>query len=129
MRAEFFRPDAPDEVVGSAEWDGRRAVLRAEDDDVRATLQRVFRVSPVVTPDPAARPTGSRADAILEPGTLEWFREAAVVRGDAEGLSARFVSTTPGGWDPAGSYLPMEQWVSRREGDLAPQTSLGTSRA
>ncbi|HWC31676.1 MAG TPA: hypothetical protein VG709_00945, partial [Actinomycetota bacterium] len=114
---------------GGAEWDGRRAVVRADDDDVRATLQRVFRVSPVVTPDPAARPTGSRADAIVEPGTLEWFREAAAVRGEAEGLSARFVTTRPGGWDPAGSYVPMELWVGRREGDVGRLPSLGTSRA
>lgn len=129
MRAEFFRPDVPDDVVGSAEWDGPRVVIRADDDAVRTTLERIFRLSPVMTPDPAARPTGARADAIIEPGTLEWFREAAIVRSEPEGLAVRLVTTRPGGWDPAGSYVPMETWVGRREGDVAGQPSLGTSRA
>ena len=129
MRADFFRSDAPDQVVGSAEWDGRRVLVRADDENVRGTLERIFRISPVATSDPAARPAGVRADAIVEPGDLEWFRAAAAVRGAEEGLSMRFVTVSPGGWDPAGSYVPMGLWVARREGDQASGRSLGTSRA
>jgi hypothetical protein len=38
---------------------------------------------------------------VAEPGDVEWFRVAARVRGRREGLSVRFVSDRPGGWDPA----------------------------
>lgn len=92
MRAEFFRADAPDEVLGTAEWDGRRAVIGA-DDEVRATLERVFRSSPVRV--------GDSREAVVEPGDLEWFRAAARVRGAEEELSVRFVTDVAGRWDPA----------------------------
>jgi hypothetical protein len=38
---------------------------------------------------------------VVEPGDLQWFRTAALVRGAREGLAVRFVTTAPGGWDPA----------------------------
>lgn len=93
MRAEFFRADAPDDVVGTAEWDGRRAVIEADDDEVRVTLERVFRLSPVAV--------GGGGEAVVEPGDLEWFRAAARVRAAEADLSVRFVTDVAGRWDPA----------------------------
>jgi hypothetical protein len=101
MRAEFFRPDAPDRVVGVAVWDGRRAEVESEDEEVRAALGRIFRASSVAVDDPSLRPAGTAGETVVEPGDGEWFRVAARVRAPAEGLSVRFVSERPGGWDPA----------------------------
>lgn len=101
MRAEFFRPDAPDRVVGEAEWDGRRAVISATDEEVRVALERVFRASPVAVDDPSTRPPGTSGETVAEPGDLEWFRAAARVRGEREGLSMRIVTEVAGRWDPA----------------------------
>jgi hypothetical protein len=101
MRAEFFRPEAPDQVVGAAVWDGHRVELQAEDDTVRTSLGRIFRPSSVAVDDPTLRPVGTSGETVVEPGDGEWFRTAARVRGGDEGLSVRFVSEHPGGWDPA----------------------------
>jgi hypothetical protein len=101
MRAEFFRAEAPDRVAGSAEWDGRRAVVEADDDEVREALQRVFRASAVSIPDPGAGPSGPRRETVVEPGDMEWFRAAARVRGEREGFLVRFVTDVAGRWDPA----------------------------
>lgn len=101
MRADFFRPDHPSTVLGSAVWNGSRAVVESEGDEVRTILQRVFRLSAVALDDPAIRASGTSGVTVAEPGDLEWFRAAARVRGQAEGLSVRFVTERPGGWDPA----------------------------
>jgi hypothetical protein len=101
MRAEFFRRDAPDTVVGVAEWDGHRAVVQSDDEQVRKTLERVFRPSSVPIDDPSTRPQGTRGLTVAAPGDLLWFRVAAAVRGQQEGLGVRFVTEQPGGWDPA----------------------------
>ena len=101
MRADFLLPDDPSTVVGSATWDGSRAVVESEDDEVRANLERVFRPSSVVLDDPEIRASGTSGVTVAEPGDLEWFRAAARVRGQAEGLRVRFVTERPGGWDPA----------------------------
>jgi hypothetical protein len=98
MRAEFFRDD-PDTVVGEAEWDGRRAVITAGDDEVRGILERVFRVSTVAAND--ASPGATEGKTFAEPGDLEWFRAAARFRGAEEGLGVRFVNEVPARWDPA----------------------------
>jgi hypothetical protein len=129
MRAEFVRPDAPNEVAGVATWDGTRVHVESEDEGIRSTLARVFRVSPVQIFDPAATPESPERGALVEPGDLEWFRSAALVRGREEGLGIRFATDVSGGWDPAGSYEPMDAFVGRREGDAAGQPTLGTSRA
>jgi hypothetical protein len=101
MRAEFFRPDAPDQVVGTAEWDGQRAEVRAGHRDIEAALRRVFRATAVALDDPDTMIAGTRGTVVAEPGDLEWFRAAARIRGRREGLSVRFVTQKPGGWDPA----------------------------
>ena len=101
MKAEFFRPDAPDEVLATAEWDGRRALVETEDDEVRGALARVFRPSAVAVEDSSTRQRGTHGVTVAAPGDIEWFRVAAKVRGEAEGLAVRFVTEHPGGWDPA----------------------------
>ena len=99
MRAELYRPDAPEHVVAVAQWrDGRVHIDRADDPEVVA---RIFRPAPVAIDDPAHRSAGTSGRTVVEPGDLEWFRLAAVVRGRQEGLEARLVSESPGGWDPA----------------------------
>lgn len=115
MRAEFFDPEAPDRLVGAVEWDGRTVRIHADDGGARERLGRVFRPSPVAVNDPASRPDGSTGQTVLEPGDLQWFLAAGRVRGDREGLGVRFVSETPGGWDPAGAYRPMGAWIASRE--------------
>lgn len=101
MRAEFFRPDAPDREVGVAVWDRGRVRIEAEDEAVRSSLSQVFRASSVVVDDPALRPRGATGATVVEPGDVEWFRTAARVRGAEQGLTVRFVADRPGGWDPA----------------------------
>lgn len=125
MRAEFFRPEDPETVVGTAEWEAGSARVDSEDQKVRMALERIFRPTPVGLDDPGLR---DQSSSVVEPGDHIWFRTAARVRGGSEGFEVRFVSRTPGGWDPAGSYRPLEAWVAVREGGDPPGT-LGTSRA
>jgi hypothetical protein len=101
MRAEFFRDDAPDRVVGTASWDGRRVRVQADDGDAEAALARVFRASAVSLEDPDTLIPGTSGGVVAAPGDLEWFRAAARVRGRREGFEVRFVTDKPGGWDPA----------------------------
>jgi hypothetical protein len=129
VRAEFFRPDDPDRVMATATWDGGAVAISSDDADVRRVLERVFRVSSVSSEDPALGDPAASGAAVVEPGDLTWFQTAALTRGREEGLGVRFVTETPGGWDPAGAYRPLEAWVIAREGDEPPPPSLGTSRA
>ena len=115
MRAEFFRADDPGTVVGAAEWDGVRAHIRTSDEEVRPVLERVFRISPVATDDPSRRALGTRGPVVVEPGDLDWFLAAAAVRGQEEGLGVRFHTDGAGGWDPAGDYRRLGDWVGERE--------------
>lgn len=115
MRADFFRPDDPESVVGTAEWDGSRVHLVVDDADHRTSLERVFRASAVSLDDPSRRPAGTSGQVIVEPGDLDWFLAAAQVRGEQEGLGVRFVPGTSGGWDPAGDYRKMGDWLGERE--------------
>lgn len=117
MRAEFVRPEEPDRVVGEARWDGTKVEVLGEDEERRATLRRVFRPVPVVVDDPSLRSFGTRGPVVLQPGSLQWFRAAAEVRGTAEGLAVRLLPDAPGGmgWDPAGTYRTFWGAVERRE--------------
>jgi hypothetical protein len=119
MRADFFRPDTPQEVLARATWSGRRAVIEAEDEMLREALGRIFHPAPVTLVDASTRHPGSRGETVVEPGDLDWFRAAATIRGEREGLAVRFVTETPGGWDPAGAYRSMRAWVADRETDQA----------
>jgi hypothetical protein len=113
MRVEFHPPDDPERVVAEVVWDGSRAVVRTPDEDRRAAVEWFFRPTPVVLEDPALRPRGSRGETVLQPGSLEWFRAAALTRGAEAGLVARIVPEVagPGGWDPAAAYRTFRQSV------------------
>jgi hypothetical protein len=128
VRADFFRPEDAEGVVGTATWEAGSVRVESDDSEVRETLARIFRPTPVALDDPAVRDPSTRGPSVVEPGDLDWFRAAASVRGPGEGLRVRFVTETPGGWDPAGAYRPLEAWVDVREGGGPPRT-LGTSRA
>lgn len=119
MRAEFFRPGEPETVVGTARWDGRGVAVEAEDPVAREALERIFRPAQVAVDDPALRPAGVHGPAVVEPGDLTWFRSVALVRGEQEGLGVRFASDSPGGWDPAGAYRRLGEWVALREAEAA----------
>jgi hypothetical protein len=112
VRAEFFRPDDLESPVAVAEWDGARVHPGLDPD---ALLDRVFRVSPVVVDDHSLRPQGSQGPVVVEVGDLDWFRMAALHRSAEEGLQVRLVSDRPGGWDPAGAYRRLGDWVGDRE--------------
>lgn len=113
MRVEFHPPDDPERVVAEAVWDGSRAVVGAPDEERRSAVERFFRPTPVVLEDPALRPRGSRGETVLQPGSLEWFRAAALTRAAEAGLAARIVPEVsgPGGWDPAAAYRTFRQSV------------------
>lgn len=114
LRIEFHRPDAPDEVVGAATWDGRRVEVHADDPGVRSGVARIFRPTPVVADDPSLRRMGTRGEVVLQPGSVEWFEHAAFVRAREAGLVARVVrSGVEGGWDPAANYRRFREQVRR----------------
>jgi hypothetical protein len=114
VRADFHDPDDPETVVGVAGWDGRTVRIDAAENGVRERIQRVFRPSPIVVDDPALRPLSSHGEAVIQPGSLEWFRIAAVARAPEEGLRARIVPEVQGqgGWDPASAYRTFRQTVA-----------------
>lgn len=116
MRVEFYRQEAPDTVVGSVRWDGREPVLEhAEDGATGAAITRIFRATPVVTDDASLRTLSGHGDSVLEPGSLEWLRAAALTRAPTAGLTARFVTQVrPGeGYDPAANYRTFQEQVER----------------
>jgi hypothetical protein len=115
VRVQFYRPGQPDQVVGVARWDGRRVHFETEDEGVRAALTKVFRGTPVVVDDPSLRSLGARGEVVLEPGSLDWFRTAAITRVQEAGLGARIVPEAQGqgGWDPAAAYRPFTEVIER----------------
>lgn len=113
MRAEFFRPDDLEVPLAVAEWDGARVHPRSDDPD--GVLGRIFRPSPVQMDDPSLRPLGAEGPVTVEVGDLDWFRTAALARSAEEGLEVRLVSDRPGGWDPAGAYCRLGDWIGDRE--------------
>ena len=117
MRAEFFKPDSPDQIVGVGTWDGAGVRIEADDDRIRLALSRIFRPTPVAVDDPALRPAGSTGPVVLPPGSLRWFQAAAGGRSKAEGLAVRFApdARDPIGWDPAGAYETFGEVIERKE--------------
>jgi hypothetical protein len=115
LRAEFYDPDSPDEVVGSALWTRGGPVIEATADATRERLGRILRPTPVVDEDPSLRSFGTAGPSVLAPGSLRWFEAAARSRAPAEGLSVRFVALQDAsvGWDPAGAYRPFTEQVER----------------
>ena len=112
MRAEVYRHDRPDDVLAVATWDAGSASL-----DLTAEvegLDALLRATPVVVDDASLRPAGSHGVVVLEPGSLEWFREALLTRAEALGLAVRFVADdVRNGWDPASNYRTFSEQSSR----------------
>ncbi|HJP66572.1 MAG TPA: hypothetical protein VKA30_09755 [Actinomycetota bacterium] len=107
MRVEFVRADDESkQVAAAARWTGSAVESETGDPGARELIDRVFRLAPVTVDDPALRSFGTSGEVTLPPGSLRWFIAAARVRGQAEGLKARFVpdGDTGLGWDPAGAY-------------------------
>ena len=115
MRALFYRPDAPEKVMGWAAWRSGSIESEAGDDGVRRAIDRIFRRTPVVTDDPSMRSYGTAGPVVLAPGSLKWFRVAAETRSAGEGLAVRFmpVGGGPMGWDPAGAYRTFDDAIQR----------------
>jgi hypothetical protein len=108
VRAELFRPDAPDAVVAVATWDDGRSSL-----DVTESIEgldRILRATPVVVPGGFPQQLGATGDTLEQPGTLGWFRAALLERAPTFGLDVRFVAAdVRNGWDPAANYRTFEQ--------------------
>jgi hypothetical protein len=116
VRIEFHRPeDEEKRTVAIATWNGHAATISSDDDQLRATLQRVFRPSPVAIDDSSYRRMGTSGVVVVPPGDLGWFRAVAIVRAPSEaGLVPRFVPEVTGnGYDPAGNYRGFEEQVER----------------
>lgn len=115
MRIELYRPDHPESVVAEARWADGRPTVEIHDEEIRRTGLRLFRAVPVVAEDPSLLPAGASGAVVLQPGSLEWFRAAAITRSAEEGLAARIVpeATGVGGWDPAAAYRTFPQAVAR----------------
>ena len=118
MKITFHEPDTPD-VVATATWDGRRAVIEAEDASIRDAVRRFFRPVPVVVDDAAYRTLSAHGESVLQPGTPEWFRAAAIARAPEAGFAARVVpeAEAGAGWDPAANYRTFRDQVRRIEHD------------
>jgi hypothetical protein len=117
MLAEFYRQDAPAEVVGRARWSGSGVQLDVVDQALGEALERVYRPTPLSAEDPALRTAGTSGPVVLHPGGLPWFIHASRVRAGSEGLASRLVAEGPadgGGWDPAAAYRTFSQSVERR---------------
>jgi hypothetical protein len=115
VKVELHHPDEPDVVVATVSWIGGQPIVDTEDDILRATLQTVFRRTPVVIDDPSYRRMGTSGEVLIQPGDLEWFRAVVQARIPAEtGLVGRFVpGVTEGGFDPAAGYRTFEEQVER----------------
>jgi hypothetical protein len=130
VKVEFYRPApaaerddaeaAPPSLVGTATWTDGEPVVECADEELRATLQRAFRKTPVVTDDASYRRFGTHGEVLIQPGDLEWFRAAAFLRAPAEaGVAAPQVTgVTEGGYDPAPDYRRLEDASER---DSTPQ--------
>ena len=102
-------------MLATARWDGARVQVEADDEDRRRAVAAAFRPRPVVTDDAAYRGPGTTGEVQIQPGTLEWFRAAALVRAPAEtGLAVRLVpGAVVGGFDPAAGYRTFDEQMER----------------
>ena len=91
--------------------------MESDDADIRRSIERAFRATPVVVDDPSLRSAGTRGEQVLQPGSLVWFRAVAQYRVPAEtGLVARSVpGVAAGGYDPAANYRRFSEQIERLE--------------
>ena len=116
VKVELHRPGRTRRRRRHGRVDRRRSrSIDTQDDILRATLQKVFRRTPVVVDDASYRRMGTAGAVLIQPGDLEWFRAVAQTRVPAEaGLAARFVpGVTEGGFDPAAGYRTFEEQIER----------------
>jgi hypothetical protein len=117
MRAELYRPPPvdgePDTVVAVATWRDGRASIEVLDPGA-SDLDTIVRPTPVAVDDASLRAQGTRGEVLLQPGDRDWFAAAVRSRGQALGLSVRFVTEPgPGGWDPASQYRRFDQQIDK----------------
>jgi hypothetical protein len=113
VRAELYRPDAPESPVAVATWSAGRAALEVLDGSI-PELGSLLKATPVVVDDPSLRRPGTSGASLLEPGSSEWFRAALIARSEPLGLRVRFVTDEiVGGWDPAAAYRPFGEEIER----------------
>jgi hypothetical protein len=115
MQVEFFRPDATDVVVASADWNDGDPAITGEDDEICAGLRHAFRHTPVVIDEASYRRQGTSGAVLIQAGSLEWFRAVVQARVPAEtGLTGRFIpGVREGGYDPAAGYRTFEESIDR----------------
>jgi len=121
MRVEFLRGEGEERaVVATARWNRGVVTVSSEEDDVLEALERAFRRTPVAIDDASYRRLGTHGEVVVQPGSLGWFRAAALTRAVAEtGLSVRFVpGVTQGGYDPAAGYRTFEEQVERLDAQV-----------
>jgi hypothetical protein len=115
VKVVFSRPDDEERTqLAEVVWADGTVDARSDDEDLRARLVHAFRRTPVVIDDPALRRMGTHGEVVLQPGDLEWFRAAALVRATEEtGLAATIVPEITGGYDPAADYRPFGEKIER----------------
>lgn len=116
MKVEFHLPDAPDDVLVTAEWRDGAVVVSSRDDARRARVEKAYRHTPAVVDDGAYRRLGTSGEVVIPPGSLEWFRAVTQTRARSEtGLVPRTVPDVRrgAGYDPAAGYRPFEEQVER----------------
>lgn len=118
MRAAFYRSDAPDESLATADWIDGGVIVESADASLLAGLEHSFRTVPVITDDAAFRRFGTSGAVSIAPGSLEWFRVAAQVRATVENdVAVRLEpGVTEGGFDPAAGYRSFSDAVERLTG-------------
>lgn len=116
MKVEFHLPEAPDDVLVTAEWQGGPVEVTSQDETRRVRVEKAYRQTPVVVDDGAYRRLGTRGEVVIPPGSLEWFRAVTQSRAQTEtGLVARTVPDVRrgAGYDPAAGYRPFAEQVER----------------
>lgn len=115
IRAEFYKQDAPEEVVGAVDWSADGMSFAAVDMATADALEKAYRRTPVVVLDASLRRLGAHGESTLQPGDAEWFRAVTQWRAPEElGLSSRMVSDVrEGGYDPASNYRKFEKQIQR----------------
>jgi hypothetical protein len=113
IRAELHSREDPDTVVAIATWNDGSPRIEPTGGEIGG-LESLLRPTPVVVDDASLRPLGAHGEVMLEPGSLEWFREALVTRAETLGLGVRFVADeVHGGWDPAATYRTFREQIRR----------------